>query len=322
MAKLFGVDVPEFGFGYPPRLFSKKIGKTIYSINAIPFGGFARIKGLDSGEPGAGDPDSFVSQTKVKRTLIICGGIFGNIVLAWLLFIVLSVIGNPIPANKVLVEGVAAGSPAESAGIIAGDHVVTFAGEQVTTADELVALITKNVGRSTEMEIEHAGEIHLVTAVPRAASPSGEGPLGVSIITGTTYQKVSLWRAPFTAFREVVVISREMIRVVGQLFGSMFQGKAVDVGGPVAVFALTETYSSYGVRIFLQFIALLSLNFFIFNLLPFPALDGGRLVFIAYEAIWKRRAPVRMERFVNNFGFTLLIILSVVIAVKDIKAFF
>ncbi len=322
MAKFFGVGVEEFGFGYPPRVLGKKIGGTIYSINLIPFGGFAQIKGMMAEDTGGKDHDSFASQPKLKRVLILCGGIFGNFVLAWILFVFLFIFGNPILAEKVLVEEVAEGSPAAEVGIAAGDYILSFEGEPVATADELVGLIADNVGRLSVMEIERGGETRLAAAIPRTDYPEDEGSLGLALSTGVAYEKAAVWRAPVAAAAEAIETVGQMARLVARLIRDLIRGETVEVGGPVAILALTETYASYGVRIFLQFVALLSINLVVVNLLPFPALDGGRLLFVVYEAVRGRRSPFRVEQFINNIGFIMIIILSFLIAVKDIRTFF
>jgi regulator of sigma E protease len=322
MAKLFGVGVPEFGFGYPPRIWGKKIGKTLYSINLIPFGGFARIKGAEGESEGLGDADSFAVKSKSKRALILCGGIIGNFLLAWVLFTFLFVIGNPAPANKVFVDEVVAGSPAADAGIEAGDYILSFNEEPVESSGELVALIDESVGQTTSLVIERGDETRSLTAMPRVGSSGEGGELGFLVSTGVAYNQAAVWKAPFIALGEVVNDGVQMVRIAFGLIGGLIKGEEVQVGGPVAILALTETYINYGIRIFIQFVALLSLNLVIVNLFPFPALDGGRLLFIAYEAVRGKRPSQRAERLVNSLGFALLIILMILITIKDIQTFF
>jgi len=322
LSKLFGVKVTEFGFGYPPRIWGKRIKGTLYSINLIPFGGFARIKGTEGEYSGVGDADSFAVQPMWKRVAITAGGVLGNFVLAWVLFVTLFVVGNPTPAGKVYVDEVKLNSPAELVGIVAGDHILSFEGEKVETADELVTLAEKNAGKLTVMEVEHEGKTRLAAAVPRANPPSGEGPLGFVVSTAVLYQKTAVWRAPFTAFAEAAKTVGEMVRFAFKLVGDLVQGKAVLLGGPVAIFALTETYAAYGLKIFLQFIALLSVNLVVVNLFPIPALDGGRLLFVAVEIIRGKKTSVETEQFANSLGFAFLIILMILLTIHDIQTFF
>jgi len=322
LSKLFGVRVDEFGFGYPPRVWGKKFRGTLYSINLIPFGGFARIKGTEGEISGIGDADSFAVQPMWKRVLITCGGVIGNFILAWILFAVLLAVGNPTPANKVYVDEVKEGSPAALVGISTGDYILSFEGEKVETADELVSLTKKNAGKLSVMEVEYEGVVRKAAVVPRADPPEGEGPLGFMISTAVKYERAAFWRAPFAAFTETTKTVGEMVGLAFKLVRDLIRGEEVLLGGPVAIFALTETYVSYGLRIFLQFIALLSLNLVVVNLLPIPALDGGRLLFVAAEIIRGKKPSPQTEQFVNSLGFALLIFLMILLTIHDIQTFF
>ena len=295
LSKLFGVSVSEFGFGYPPRIWGKKFKGTLYSINLIPFGGFARIKGTEGEFSGVGDADSFAIQPMWKRVVITAGGVLGNFILAWVLFAILFVTGNPTPAGKVYVEEVAEDSPVAVVGIAAGDYILSFEGEKVETSDELIALIVENVGKLSVMEVERGGESRLAAAVPRADPPEGEGALGFTISTGISYEKMPVWKVPFAALAETAMTVGLMVKFAVQLVGDLLKGQTVLVGGPVAILALTGTYVSYGIRIFIQFVALLSVNLVVVNLLPIPALDGGRLVFVAIEAVRGKKVSPRTE---------------------------
>jgi regulator of sigma E protease len=322
LSKLFGVKVREFGFGYPPRVWGKKIKGTLYSVNLIPFGGFARIKGTEGEVSGIGDADSFAVQPLGKRVLITCGGVLGNFVLAWFLFAVLLIVGNPAPAGKVYVDEVRSESPAALVGISAGDYITSFGGEKVETADELISLTKKNAGSPSVLEVERGGERWEVTAVPRADPPEGEGPLGFVVSTAVAYEKVAVWKAPFTAFAEATRTVGQMLRFAFKLVGDLIRGEEVLLGGPVAIFALTETYVSYGLKIFIQFIALLSVNLVVVNLFPIPALDGGRLLFVAAEIVRGKKVSPQTEQFVNSLGFAFLIFLMILLTIHDIQTFF
>lgn len=322
LSKLFGVSVPEFGFGYPPRIWGKRLKGTLYSINLIPFGGFARIKGTEGEYSGIGDADSFAVQPMWRRVAITVGGVLGNFVLAWLLFSILFIVGNPTAAGKVHVDEVAENSPVAVVGIAAGDYILSFEGEKVETSDELIALIAGNAGKLSVMEVERAGETRLAAAVPRADPPEGEGALGFTISTGILYEKMAVWKAPFFALAETAKTAGLMVKFAAELIGDLLKGEAVMVGGPVAILALTGTYVSYGLRIFAQFAALLSINLVVVNLLPIPALDGGRLLFVAVEAIRGKKVSARTENFVNSLGFICLLILMVLISIHDVQTFF
>lgn len=331
IARLFGVAVEEFGFGIPPRVWGKKIGETIYSLNLLPIGGFVRLKGemgetLGFGGPAgssraSGGADSFAVQSKFKRAGIVAAGALGNFILAWLAFSLLWGLGKNVPAGKVLVNEVAFGSPAIAAGISAGDFILSFNGEVVETAEELLGLTQKNLGRIVEIGFEREGTAAAVSLIPRTDPPEGEGPLGVGITTAVKEEKASFWQAPWFGLRETFQTLATMLKSLGQMVGNLLRGEEVMVGGPVAIYAFSKTYAE-GFKPFVDFMALLSLNLVVVNLLPIPALDGGRILFIGIEALRRKKLSPRTETAINSVGLAVLITLIVLLSVRDIRTFF
>lgn len=322
-AKYFGVKVEEFGFGLPPRLWGKKFRGTLYSLNLLPIGGFVRLKGEEPAEAlGLGQMGSFAIQSKWKRAAIIAAGAFGNFVLAWCLFSILLVIGNPAPAGKVAVTGVAKNSPAAEIGIAPGDFILSFNGEKVETAQKLEELTTSNIGKLSVLEVEENGKTRLAAAIPRANPPAGEGPLGIVITSAIRNEQVPFWQAPFLGLWRTSQALGSMVAGLGTIIGNLFQGKGVAVGGPVAIYSLTEATANSGLRIFLQFVALLSLNLVVVNLLPIPALDGGRILFVAIEAVRRKKLSPQTEQLANSIGFAFLLALIILITFHDLGKFF
>ncbi|GMR19000.1 MAG: RIP metalloprotease RseP [Patescibacteria group bacterium] len=322
MAKLSGVKVEEFGFGLPPRLWGKRVGGTIYSLNLLPIGGFVRMKGEMGETLGFGSSDSFAVQSKVKRVLIVGAGVLGNLVLAWIIFSVLAGLGTSVPAGKVLVQEVRKDSPAAVAGISAGDFILSFEGKKTETAEALSQITRENLGQASVLEVESGGQIGSVIVIPRADPPEGEGSLGVIIISAVKETQVSFWRAPFSGLVYTFQALGDMVGGFGRILVNLFRGVEVQVGGPVAIYALTEMYASGGLKIFAQFTALLSLNLVVLNLLPIPALDGGRILFIALEAIRRKKLSPRVEQMINSLGFAFLLLLIALITLRDIQTFF
>lgn len=321
-AKLFGVKVEEFGFGLPPRLWGKKIKDTIYSLNLLPIGGFVRLKGEEGEALGLGGAGSFAIQSKWKRALIVAAGALGNFLLAWILFSSLLLVGNPVAAGKVLVTAVKENSPAAEVGIDPGDFILSFEGRKVKTASELVELTNKNVGKLSVLEIEETGQVRLAAVTPREDPPPGEGRLGIMIATAIGEEKVPVWQAPFLGFWRSVQALSEITVGVGTAIVDLFQGKEVAVGGPVAIYAFTQTAADGGFKFFLQFVTLLSLNLVVVNLLPLPALDGGRILFVAIEAIRGKKLSPKTEHALNSLGFAFLLLLIILISLKDVRTFF
>jgi len=326
MAKWRKVAVEEFGFGLPPRLWGKKFKGTIYSLNWIPLGGFVKLKGEDPEVAGFGDADSFRVKSKVSRAAIILAGVLGNLLMAWLIFSFLFAIGNPSISGKVVIEEVVSGSPAEVVGLQKEDIVLAVDGTKVGTVEDLILEVNRRVGREVGLEIERKGLALQMRLVPRSEPPEGEGALGIKIAMvepEIVMIQHPLWQAPFYALCEVGEITKSMAVGFGGMIQRIFTRGEVptEVAGPLGIKVMTDVAASMGKRFFLQFIALLNLNLFIFNLLPIPALDGGRLLFLGFEAVLRRKLNPKIEKIANNLGLVLLLLLSVLVTIKDIVTF-
>ena len=313
-AKVFGVGVEEFGFGYPPRVWGKKIGGTLYSLNFIPFGGFCKLS-----------HEEFSSKPKWRRALIILSGVLANFVLGWFFLSFLFAVGNPVFKGEVVVLKVCPGSPAEGAGVAVGDVVLSVSGVRVETAEGLVAETRKHLGEEVVLEIDNggSGERKVVKIVPRENPPAGEGPLGVEIgLSGTeSFEKTSVWAAPIRGFSESVKILGETILGVGGMLKRLvfeFQPPR-ELAGPVGVYGMTMMVSKLGFRYLLQFAAFLSLNLSLLNFFPIPALDGGQLLFVIAEAVRRKRVRPETEQLINGIGVAFLALLAILLTVQDIK---
>ena len=323
-AKKSGVDVEEFGFGLPPRLFGKKFKGTIYSINLLPVGGFVRLKG-ESGETlGFGDQGSFESASKKNRVFIITAGVLGNLIFAFFIFLFLYIAGYPRFVGQVIIDGINKDSPAEKAGIKTGDTIVKVDRLIVDGASDLVSYTTSHKEQGIELTIVRDGQQSVFSITPRANPPSGEGPLGVKLMTrgSVVYDKYSIIEAPLRALKEV---GRSVYLVLFGFFGmlrTLFSFNVPQgVTGVVGIYKLTQEASGIGFRVLLQFVALLSVNLFVFNILPLPALDGGRLLFIFIETIFKKKISPRIENTVNSLGLAILLAIFVLITISDIRRY-
>ena len=326
VAKWRKVAVEEFGFGLPPRLWGKKFKGTTYSLNWIPLGGFVKLKGEDPEAAFVGDVDSFSVKSKKSRTAIILAGVLGNLLLAWLIFSFLFTIGNPTISGKVVIEEVVSGSPAELAGLQKEDVVLAIDGTEVGTTEDLILEVDRQAGREVGLQIERKGLALQTQLVPRVQPPEGEGALGIKIAMvepEVTLIKHPLWQAPWYALREVGEITGSMVVGFGGMLVRIFTRGEVptEVAGVVGIKAMTDIAASMGKRFFLQFVALLNLNLFIFNLLPIPALDGGRLLFLGFEAVLGRKLNPKIEKIANNLSLALLLLLSVLVTIQDISRF-
>jgi regulator of sigma E protease len=224
--------------------------------------------------------------------------------------------GIPEPVNYLTVTGVAAGSPAEQAGILAGDKLIEFNENQ-----EFVDYINARRGETVTLKLENRE----VEIVPRLAedTPRGQGALGVGI-TNIDYVQYPFWQRPirgaWLGLKEALAWGREILSSLGQMVVKLTQGEAPkDVAGPVGIYEISKSASAQGLLAVFQFTGILSINLAILNLLPLPALDGGRLFFILTEAITKKRANPKFEQAVHLVGMALLIGLMILVTINDVR---
>jgi regulator of sigma E protease len=317
VAKLTGIRVEEFGFGYPPRLLTiARRGDTEYTINAIPFGGFVRMLG----EEDPSHPESFAAKSKLVRATDLLAGSLMNIVLAFLLFISLGLIGFDIPTGSVAIVGVAPGSPAAKANLQEGDTILSIDGLTVQNTYDLIEYTDEKLGEEVALSIKRGEETLPIRLTPRQEPPVDEGAMGVIIqtvdIVGTDKLRYSLWEAIPMAGRMVVeVIAAIFSGVVGMIQGVV----APDIRGPVGIAMVTGEVAKSGLVALMQFTAFLSIQLAILNLLPFPGLDGGRLAFIALEALrgGKRVAPEK-EGLFHLVGLVIMVGLLLIVSYQDV----
>ena len=317
VAKLTGIRVEEFGLGYPPRLLTiARRGDTEYTLNAIPFGGFVRMLG----EEDPSQTDSFAAKSKLARTGTLLAGPLMNIVLAFVLFIGVGLIGFDIPIGSVAIIGVAPGSPAAEANLQEGDIMLSIDGLTVRNTYELSRYTSERLGEEVTLSVKRGEETLPVRLTPRQEPPANEGAMGVMIqtvdIVGADKLRYSLWEAIPMAGRMIV----DVIAAIFSGLAGMIQGViAPDIAGPIGIAAVTGEIAKSGLIALTQFTAFLSIQLAIFNLLPFPGLDGGRLAFIALEALrgGKRVTPEK-EGFIHLVGLAILIGLMLIVSYQDI----
>lgn len=332
VAKKNGVKVEEFGFGLPPRIFGFKKGETTYSINLLPIGGFVKLYGEEYYE---NDKEvskdlkkrAFVYKSPLQKASILLAGVFGNFLLGWVLISYLFTQGIPTLADKVIVEKVQDNSPAATVGIKEKDIIYALKANgktyNIKTSEDLINLTKKYTEKKVEVLVERNTEKKSFTLIPRQKPPAGQGSIGV-VITSFVEKKYAWYQAPFYGLKEAFSITSkivsELFKIVSQLV--TFQKPTVDVAGPIAIAKFTGQAVKFGTNATLEFIALLSLNLAVINILPFPALDGGRLVFVIYEAITRKRPNKNFERYLNLIGFVILISLAILISIRDIIKFY
>jgi len=331
MAKKMGVKVEEFGIGLPPKLFGIKKGETLYSVNLLPIGGFVKLFGEEYSTPLALDKNrTFVNKKPWQKTLIVLGGVLGNFLLGWFIFSYLVTQGVPVPTNNVIVEKVTKNSPASMAGLKEKDVILKFVPPispmspiSLTSSTSLITLTQKYAGKNVKLLVQRGHQQLTVDLVPRVNPPKGEGPLGIAI-TSFIEKKYPWYTAPYYGLIEAFNITAKISSELGKMLYNLvtFHKQNVDVAGPIGIANLAGQAVKFGKNAFLEFLALLSLNLAIMNILPFPALDGGRLVFVLYEGITKKRPNKNFEKYTNLIGFIMLLSLAAIITVNDVVKLF
>lgn len=335
LAKKFGVRVDEFGIGFPPRLFGKKIGGTIYSLNLLPFGAFVRIYG-EEGE-GQGH-DSFNNKKLWQRALIIGGGVISFWLISAVLLSTVMVLGAPSIISddetgnfrnvKVQIVGVAPDSPAEKAGLKIGDAIIKLntqiaAGTSIDKVKEIQDIIEANKGKEISLTVQRNTDVFEVLLVPRTLPPAGEGAMGVALVR-TALKSYPWWQAPVKGISSTFNLTLAVIEGWTQAIKNISQGQpsGVQVMGPIGIFSFMSQVGQLGDSYFLQFIALISIYIALFNALPIPSFDGGKLLFLTIEAVRKKPVPVKIEQSITLAFFGLLILMMVWVTIKDIMRLF
>lgn len=351
VAKKFNIKVLEFGFGIPPKAWGKKWGETLVSINWLPFGGFVKLFGEDETDKNIlKNPRSFVHQTVGKRIQVVVAGVVMNLILAWILFyIVLAAYGfkTQFPLlfphkfwgvaqtdeTIVMVADVVDDSPAKVAGIKPGERLVAIGDEFIASSQELVEKTKRSADKVVKLTLSDPQKVKFRTVeiTPRKDPPEGQGPLGVALtqfqLANIEYEGVSkVFAGPVHSWNLIAYSGK----VLGNLIGESIQTQdwapvSKTVSGPVGITNLTHAILSESKRpliSYLDFIGLLSLNLAVFNLLPIPALDGGRLFFLGFEAITKRKIHPGLERWVHTVGMAILLTLMLLITFSDVRKLF
>ncbi len=359
VAKKAGIKVEEFGFGLPPRIFAKKIGETFYSINLLPIGGFVKLAGEDMEDEGRRKgverERMFWAKPKRVRLAVVIAGVLMNFLLSVVAFsFVYANVGIPTKTSSVRVVGVLPNSPAEKAGFKEEDVLISVDGKDIKDTSEFIKITNEFAGRSMVVEVfrkkdnpcvgddllkekvlgAYPGvEISckdnnlLLKVVPRKDPPEGEGPLGV-VISQVEMRFYPLWKmiplGIIEGFKEAFSWAKLVLKSLASMLFQLFAFGVLpkDVAGPVGIFQITGIVAKTGFLSVLQFLGILSVNLAVINILPLPALDGGRLLFILFESVFGRRPHVNFERWVHTAGMVFLLFLFLLVTINDILRIF
>lgn len=322
IAKKSGLTVEEFGFGFPPRIFSWKVNETLYSINLLPLGGFVKILGEDGGETSS--PKSFSSKSAGIRSLIAAAGVSMNFLLGALLLIIGFYVGLPQVLDKenetiaknvqIQIIAINHNSPAEEANLKLGDSIENF-----TEISILQDFINQNKGKEINLKIKRGENYLEIKTTPRINPPKEEGALGIALVK-TGIVSYPWYESVWLGIKSSFIITWEIIKGFFELIKNLLTAGKVpqEVAGPVGIAVLAGQAINLGFIYLLQLVALISLNLAVLNLIPFPALDGGRLLFLGIEKIKGSKVNPKIENAIHSIGIILLLTLVALITYRDI----
>lgn len=347
-AKKFNIKVLEFGFGLPPRVWGKKIGETLWSLNWLPFGGFVRLLGEDeTNKDVLKDKRSFASQSVLKRITVVVAGVAMNLLLAWVLFyfviwaqnfhVQLPLLSpykfagvNQTNESVIMVGKIAPGSPAESSGMKSNERIFAFEGQKISNMDYLVQQIKTNAGKEVTLTLSdvQGKEKREVKVVPRENPPPNEGALGISLgsfdFANLDYSSAThkLFAGPIHSYNVAAYSYTILSDTISYSLAKKDLTPVSDsVAGPIGITNIVKQILSIKNPLvpYMDFVAALSLNLAVVNILPFPGLDGGRLLFLVIEAITGKKVHETVEKYVHTIGLAILLSLIILVTVSDIR---
>lgn len=343
IARWNGIRVDEFKIGFGPRLFSWGKGETKYGLNLIPFGGYVKIHGEDPDDESISGRDkdrSFVNKKGWQQAAVLFAGVFFNFLFAWILYSIVFMVGvtadptgfeqysSSFKDQRIMVTDVSVGSPAEKAGLKMGDSIVgrgsNYSLFEKIAVEDIQSYVNSSNGSPISISIGRGNESpKLVSIVPTQGIVKGKYAIGISM-SEVVNIKFSFFSAIYEGAHYTLIMMRETVIGLYSFFANIFRGSAnfSDVSGPIGIAGIVGDAAGMGLKYLLMVTALISINLGIINLIPFPALDGGRILFVAIEGIIRRRIAPKFSNIVNMVGFVLLMALMVVVTYKDIAKMF
>ncbi len=332
MARKTGMPVEEFGIGFPPRIWSFKKGETLYSLNLIPLGGFVKITG-ENGED-KNNENAFQNKTVWQRFVVLIAGVVMNVLLAFVVLSIGFMVGLPsvvddtLPSNarvsneQLQIIEVVSDSPAEMAELELGDVVLSINGQSILSSSDLQKIVAASEGNDLDVVILRGSKELSVSVTPQLNEDTDKYMIGVGI-TDTAIVSYPWYQAIWEGFVATGLLLWQIISIFGLILFNLFtKGSLIaDISGPLGIAVMTGQVVDLGYSYVLQFIAMLSLNLAIINIIPFPALDGGKIFFLLIEKIKGSPINQKVENLIHNFGFLILILLIVVVTYRDVLKF-
>jgi regulator of sigma E protease len=340
VAKKSGIRVDEFAIGFPPKIISWVKGETKYILNLIPFGGYVKIFGEDPNEESISGEDSarsFTNAKKWKQVSVLVAGVFFNVLFAWLLISVSFMFGSLVPVGEgasdyskyieessIILTGVAANSPAQKAGLGQGDTLITV--DSLIDKNLTTSAIRSDIEKSTgtiDVAYKRDEQINHVKITPELSKTDNKKVIGIymeNVGVVRLNPALALWEGGKLTLITFKQVTAGLCTFIFKAIRG--QGDFSQVTGPVGIVNLVGDAAHFGLAYFLGFVAFISLNLAVINLIPFPALDGGRVLFIIIEAVIRRPIKPKIVNAINTAGFLILIGLMLVITYRDIIKFF
>ncbi|HXZ26065.1 MAG TPA: RIP metalloprotease RseP [Nitrospiria bacterium] len=326
--RLLGVKVLTYSIGFGPKLWRRQSGETEYCLSAIPLGGYVRLFGDDPNETiePADQARAFLHQPTLNKLAIVAAGPFFNLLLAFIFFFGLNMVG--MPQHMPVLGEISPDSPAQRAGLHAGDRVETISGTPVKRWEQMTELIEQRAGQATEVAVLRDGTPLTVTVTPAAVEkptlPFGEvrkvGQIGVR--DGGVYENIRL--NPLDAFTEGLGMTGHWTYLTVVSLGKMVEGVVPlkEVGGPILIAQVSAKAAEAGLPNLILFMAIISVNLAVLNFLPIPVLDGGHIFFFLIEAVIGRPLTLRTKEMAQRVGIALLLMLMILAFSNDLLRLF
>jgi regulator of sigma E protease len=323
VAKWAGVGVLKFSLGFGPKLIGKKVGETEYLVSLIPLGGYVKLLG-EAEDEALSEEDgkrSFLKQPVLKRAAIVIAGPVFNFLLAILIFAVVYIIG--IPTLTAQIGGVQEGSSAYKAGLAKGDIIVAINGRDVSRWEQIAETVSKGKGKEMKILVKRGEKQYEMLVTPgllKTKNLFGEDvesyKIGVSPSSQFIIEKMNPFLALWTAVKQTWIISKLTVMSVIKIIEGVVSPKTL--GGPILIAQMAGAQIKEGIIPFVLFMALLSINLGVLNLLPIPVLDGGHLLFYVIEIVRGKEVNIRWREMSQQVGFVLLVILMIFVFIMDI----
>lgn len=317
MAKATGMRVDEFAIGFGPKLVSKKIGETEYSIRVVPLGGFNDIAGMDPADNDAGER-GYCEKSVWKRMIVIVSGPLMNFLLPIVIFfLIFMVVGVSAPSTRPELGEVLPDQPAAMAGMQKGDHIQAINGELVDEWDDIVRIVRNSDGSPLKIAYSRNGETRQATVIP--VHDKQENRMMIGVMGALDTRRPGVFEAATTAVWKTGYVIYHMVEGLVQIFTG---DAAAELAGPLGVMQMTGTVAKLGFAALMNFAALLSLNLGVINLLPVPALDGGHFVTLLIEAVRGKPLGEKALHYTQMAGITVLVALMLFATKNDIVRIF